>query len=400
MRRAIAALLVCSVHLAYAGPHQVLVLKAEGNADSGSRTSVDGHVMRLAKNLDGKVEAGDITLTEAAAVVGCKLSEPSCKDEVLTTLGVDEVVGTTVTTTPGGLNVTVRRYTKGAAPRSAQTTLQSGKPADAKMNAEIGPLFGVGAAAAPAPTADKTRKEPARKEPAPSTADKTPRKEPAASDKRATTTAAPPSSDKRATTTVAASAGSDKTPRKEPAPATTPPPTTTAAPTTAAPTSTVPTTATTTTATPTTVTPTTTAPPPTVADTSTQPISNEPTAPPPATTPEGEAPSRRGPVIGMVVGGGLVVLGVVMWAQAANVQGQIDNAPVGRPVDFKSLRDLESQGDAFATIGNVCFGVGLIVGGVSTYLFFHNRNRAPRAALAPTVFPHGAGVSLTIGGGL
>src|SRR5687768_5316067 len=110
MTRALVLVLVCCAQLAHAGT--VLVLRSEGTADTPSRTSVDTHVLRLAKNLDGKVEAGDITLTEAAALVGCNPSESACKDEVLATMGVDEVVATTVTATPSGLNVTVRRITK------------------------------------------------------------------------------------------------------------------------------------------------------------------------------------------------------------------------------------------------------------------------------------------------
>ena len=98
--RALVIAILCFAQVALAGPHQVLVLRSEGTADTSSRTSIDSHVLRLAKNLDGKVEAGDITFTEAAAVVGCNPSDAGCKDEVLSTLGVDEIVATTVTATP------------------------------------------------------------------------------------------------------------------------------------------------------------------------------------------------------------------------------------------------------------------------------------------------------------
>ena len=346
MKWALAALLVCSVQLAHAGRHQVLVLRAEGNADSGSRTSVDSHVMRLAKNIDGKVEAGDITLTEAAAVVGCKLSDASCKDEVISTLGVDEIVGTTVTTSPAGLTGTVRRYTKGNAPRSAQTTLPAGNPSETKINAELGPLFGVGAATAKKP-AGKTDKKTA------AVTDKTPRNEPAA--------------------TATAPAPTPPAPAPEP----TPPPATSAT--------------------------TTTPPPTTTADVSTDPISSETTAPPPTTTPppEGDAGTRRLPKIGMAIGGGLIVVGVIMWVQAVSLQGEIDNAPVRNPADFARLRELEGQADTTATFGNLFMAAGIIVGGLSTYWFIKDRrannNSARTARITPTVFPHGAGVA--IGGG-
>ncbi len=133
---------------ASAGPRNILVMRAEGTADASTRTSIDTHVLRLAKNLDGKVEGGDITFTDAAAVVGCNLSEASCKDEVLATLGVDEIVATTATATTNGTNVTVRRIAKGAPPKTAQTTIVAGRAPEAKIDADLGPMFGLKASAA------------------------------------------------------------------------------------------------------------------------------------------------------------------------------------------------------------------------------------------------------------
>lgn len=133
---------------ASAGPRSILVMRAEGTADASTRTSIDTHVLRLAKNLDGKVEGGDITFTDAAAVVGCNLSEAACKDEVLATLGVDEIVATTATATANGTNVIVRRIAKGATPKTAQTTLVAGRAPDAKIDADLGPMFGLKASAA------------------------------------------------------------------------------------------------------------------------------------------------------------------------------------------------------------------------------------------------------------
>jgi outer membrane biosynthesis protein TonB len=147
--RALVVTLLCLVHVATADAGQVLVLKAEGTADASARTSVDAHVLKLAKNIDGKVDAGEITLSEAAALVGCNPADTSCKDEVLSTLGADEVIATTVTATPTGLNITVRRISRGNS-RAAQTTIAAGKPADAKLDSDIGPLFGL-VVAAPKP---------------------------------------------------------------------------------------------------------------------------------------------------------------------------------------------------------------------------------------------------------
>lgn len=314
MKRALVIALLLIAHVAVADPSNVLVLRAEGTADASTRTSVDTHVLRLAKHIDGKVEPGEITLTEAAALVGCNASEASCKDSVLTTLGVDELVATTVTATPTGYNVTVRRITKQGAPRAAQTTIASAQSPDARLDADIGPLFGM----VVAPTAAAV--EPPRAEPTP--------------------------------------------------PAGTPPP----------------------------------PPGPSPTDTSTAPIANDVTAAPNGAitpSPEGQPHSRRLEKIGMGVGGGLVVLGFIMWGRAANVQGQIDDKPEPRTdADFQALRDLEKQGDDLAGAGNLFFLAGAVLGGVSTYYYVKagKAQRAQTARITPTAFPHGAGLTLTIGG--
>jgi hypothetical protein len=317
--RALVIAILCFAQVALAGPHQVLVLRSEGTADTSSRTSIDSHVLRLAKNLDGKVEAGDITFTEAAAVVGCNPSDAGCKDEVLTTLGVDEIVATTVTATPTGLNVTVRRIGKASAPKAAQTTIPTGKSPDAKLNADIGPIFGL---AAPPPVVE----------------DKPPVAE---------------------------------TPVKQPPP---PPPVTEQAK----------------------------APPPRVAAEDHTPMNDVTAAPNGAVTPpQDDAPrSRRLEKIGMGVGGGFVVLGILMWLSAADVQNQIDDKPEPvSPADFAELRDLEKKGDDIAGAGNFMFLVGAGLGGVSAYYYWkHGKRSATQARIVPTAFPGGAGIALSFGG--
>jgi hypothetical protein len=326
MRYALLVLLLCVAHVAIAGPRQVLVLRSEGTADAASRMTIDAHVLRLAKNLDGKVEAGDITLTEGAALVGCNPSETACKDDLLATLGVDEVVATTVTATPTGMNVTVRRIVRGSAPRAAQTTIAAGKSPDAKLDADIGPLFG--RVTAPPPP------EPADTRPA--------RVDSSAQPVKTASPAAPPA----------------------------PPPA---------------------------------APVKTVADASTVPATSDVSAAPSGTLappPEGRH-GKRWQKIGMGVGAGLVALGVLMWASASDVQGQIDSAPEPRsPADFKALEDLERKGDDRAGAGNLFFITGAALGGVSAYFYFKaGRSASTQTAhIAPAAFPHGAGVTLTIGG--
>jgi hypothetical protein len=164
-KRALVAAVIVASHAAVADPKHVLVLHSEGNADAAARAKIDVQVLKLAKNIEGNVEPGDITYSDASAAVGCSATDQTCKDEVLATMGVDELVVTTVGAGASGeLKVTVRRYAKAAPAREAVTTIPVGQPADAKMNTDIGPLFGVVTVAppppAPPPPVDKPAKLP------------------------------------------------------------------------------------------------------------------------------------------------------------------------------------------------------------------------------------------------
>jgi hypothetical protein len=139
------------------------------------------------------------------------------------------------------------------------------------------------------------------------------------------------------------------------------------------------------------------------------PAEVQPAAPSPMTTPavhresHGDAPDpgrRRLELLGMVGGGSMVLLGFVLWGAASGVQSDIDSAPTTTQEDISALRDLESKGDTYAALGNLFTVTGLVVGGVSTYLFIRDRRRAAATAsarLTPAVFDHGAGLVLTIG---
>jgi len=109
---------------------------------------------------------------------------------------------------------------------------------------------------------------------------------------------------------------------------------------------------------------------------------------------------RRLELLGMVGGGSMVLLGFVLWGAANGVQGDIDNAPTTTKEDIAGLRDLESKGDTYAALGNLFTITGLVVGGISTYLFIRDRRAASTtsARLTPVVLDHGAGLVLTIGG--
>lgn len=309
MKRALATVLMLSATLAHAGPRNVLVLRAEGTADVASRTSVDSHVLRIARHLDGKIDAGDITLTDAAAAAGCNAADAACKDEILMTFAVDEIVTTTVTSAgQGQINVTVRRLTKGSAPRTAQATIPTGRAPEAKLDSEIGPLFGM---ASTAPIVDKTPKQ------------------------------------------------------AEP-----PPPAVTTAPF-----------------------------PDTTPIARTEPVG--PMQSPTPMPPEGRAPDRRLHKIGMGVGGGLALLGILMWSGASGKQQEIDAAPTNTADDFARLQQLEKDADGLAGGGNLFFIGGALLAGVSGYLYWrkgHQARTAQTAVLTPTVFPNGAGLVLTFGG--
>jgi hypothetical protein len=318
MRRSI---LVLSILLApaLANAGKLLVLKSEGNADAATKAKVDAEVQKLAHALPSmQVEVGEVTFTDAAVAVGCSGSEAQCRDEVLSTMGVDEVIAVTVTTMPSGdTRVTIDRIAKGAPTKAGNSTIPAGQAIETKIENDVGANFGV---------------KPAEPPPAPPPTTTTP---PAA----ATTTTPPPAF------------GEPGAP------------------------------------------PTTTEPP-------SGPPMNE-TPPPNQPQPEAEGGGGRGPVIGMAVGGGLVVLSLVMWGEASSTQNDINNAPTRTVADFQNLQNLESKGGTYATLGNVFFIGGIVTAGISGYFFWRNHrahSSASSAMVTPTLFDHGAGLALTIGG--
>jgi len=105
-------------------------------------------------------------------------------------------------------------------------------------------------------------------------------------------------------------------------------------------------------------------------------------------------------VAGLAGGGGLIVLGLVLWAAASRTQNDINTAPTATTQDLEHLKTLESRGDIYAGVGNVFAVTGLVLGSVATFLYVRDRHAgaAPLARLTPTVLDHGAGLMLTFGG--
>ena len=138
---------------------------------------------------------------------------------------------------------------------------------------------------------------------------------------------------------------------------------------------------------------------PTVVEPTPSPIVTQPRL---QTQPVDEGPSRsRLPLIGMIGGGVSVTVGFLMWGEAQTIQEEVDTHPTATAAQLDDLKNLEKSGDTYASLGNLLFLSGLAIGAVSTYFFIRDRSRAralQSARIAPAVFDHGGGITLTIGG--
>lgn len=149
--RALTLWLLCASSTAVAGRR--VVFKADGNASADTKAKIDSQVLRLAKTVDASVELGDVTFADAATAVGCSGDETLCRDDVVSTMAVDEFVSTTVTALPNGdIHIAVRRVPKSGPIRDAQTTILSGQSIESNIATSVGPIFGVKAKAPPAST--------------------------------------------------------------------------------------------------------------------------------------------------------------------------------------------------------------------------------------------------------
>ena len=142
---------------------------------------------------------------------------------------------------------------------------------------------------------------------------------------------------------------------------------------------------------------TTTAPPPTVAAATTPSAVPAPVDEPRDDRPRG---NRRLAMVGMAGGGAMLLVGFVFWASASGIEDEIRDAPKRTRADLQHVKDLEAEGDAYATTGNVLAIGGLILGGVSTYYFIKSGKRSSHTASVSPILGNGTGIAITWGGSL
>lgn len=315
MRFAVVLAVLLASTIAHADD-KVLVLKAEGRADKKVRAKIEGAVLKLAKTTGESTTAGDVTYGDAATMVGCKPEEDKCKDEVLGMLAVDEIVTITATPKPGGIEVAVKRISKGAATKTGQT-LVTAESAD-QLEA-LAPVFGKAGPASPLP---------------------------------------PPIT----SVTPAPTPQPIEQPKVAPQPQRAPDPLPVEPVRVAEPTQT-------------------------------------PAMPQPVDEPE-STPNRRLPMIGMIGGGVMIVVGAVFWASASGIEDEIADAPKRTRADLEHVKDLEAEGDTYATAGNVLAIGGLVLGGVSTYYFLKAGRKPSRSASVTPIIGNGTGIAVSWGGSL
>lgn len=151
---------------AAAASHKILVLPVDGTADAATRAKLTAEVARFARSLDGQVATGNATFADTALAVGCAPQTARCRDEVIATLGVDELIWGTASRDGAQIHLVVRRATKGAPVRELSTTIAPGDSGD-RIAAGIAPLFAPPGsapspdAAAPGPTGSPPEPTPA-----------------------------------------------------------------------------------------------------------------------------------------------------------------------------------------------------------------------------------------------
>lgn len=137
---AIGAQAMAVVAPAAAAPRRILVLPVEGTAAEATRARLTARILRLARALEGQVSVAEATFSDTALAIGCRPQAPGCTDEVIATLGVDELIWGTATGDGAQTRLVVRHAAKGAASREAWATIAADDPAD-KIDPSISPLL-------------------------------------------------------------------------------------------------------------------------------------------------------------------------------------------------------------------------------------------------------------------
>jgi hypothetical protein len=145
IHRVLALLLVWSA-VASAAPLKVLVLPIDGDADPAQRKQLSAVVLDVAKGDGRDVALGTTTFAETALAAGCDPHEAGCVETVLATLGVDEIVFGTATTSDGQTTLVASRVAKGE-PRKDQTVaIAAGEPTESAAP-QLRGLYGTAPAA-------------------------------------------------------------------------------------------------------------------------------------------------------------------------------------------------------------------------------------------------------------
>jgi hypothetical protein len=340
------AALAVGVAPADAAPHKVLVLPLDGNADAATRTRLTAQVARLAKGLDGQVGTAEATFADTALAVGCDPRAARCSDDVMATLGVDELVWGTATRDGGQTRLVVRRAARGTAAREVSTTIAAGEPAD-KIDARLAPVFSAPGAGSPAQASSSARS---------STAGSSTGSSAAAS----SSAGSPPAAPSIAGSSVGASPGADARGAT----------TSAIAPSTVAPTS-----------------------------GSSASVGGPGPAPVPFMPPPAEDHRDRNVGIALVAGGGVsFALGLALFASYASLQDQVDNHATRNRSDFDDLTALEDRAQTYAIAGDIAVVVGVVAGGLGAYYLLRSPRRH-RVAVVPMALGRGGGLVLALPGG-
>jgi len=109
---------------------------------------------------------------------------------------------------------------------------------------------------------------------------------------------------------------------------------------------------------------------------------------------------ERNAGIALVTGGGVtLVLGLALWGSYSSLQTSIDNHSTQNRSDFDALKALEDRAGTYAIAGDCLVLVGLAAGGLGAYYLYRSNNQH-RIVVTPAPTANGAGLVLTIPGGL